>query len=195
MGNSLITSVINTLRSSEVQKMKPFSFGQCTIAPVEYTKLAWSMILYDNPQIVKNSRMKEADADYATGSNKLRFKFNKAVSVEQKALVIHEATHAVMDMLKIKMLVKYAEMFAYIAQCQFAMVAAPQNGRFYEEADKHDPENIGDQRFAAAWNIAKRLQSGGSVDSEDYENLADLISIDPKYKTLCNKMADYNGIY
>jgi hypothetical protein len=188
MGNSLITSVINTLRSGEVQKMKTFSFGQCIISPVSYTKLAWMNILYGTPQIKKKG--KDEGAEYKTNTNTLWFRFNAAVSVEQRALVVHEATHAIMDMLKIKMQMKYAEMFAYIAQCQYAMLAAPGCERLSVKGNDKS-----DLKFAAAWTIAKKLQSGSSVDSENYENLAKIISEDPKYESTCNHIADYQGIY
>ena len=182
--DSLRSSVVQTLRSGAASSMKPFRFGTCKIQYSEFSKLSTFIEYFGNPSIVKGK-----SAAYKPGKNELVFGFKKAVTIPNKALVIHEATHAVMDMMKIKMKIKYAEMFAYITQCQFAMTASPGSDRLWSDNPQQD--NV----FSLAWNLARKIQKTYTIDDEEYENLADSVLKVPKYADDCGVDAKYNGLF
>jgi hypothetical protein len=178
--------VKNVLFSGEVDKIKHFTVGGFTLAPCYYKGLAGYISMFDSPQVIYNSNY-DGTAEYFPKSNRLYIGFQSTLYSENKGMIIHEATHAVCDMLGIQILRGDSEVLAYVAQCQYMRA----NFGDYRLEDSSDP--IMDEIFKKAWAIATTIQNDNTPSESDYADLRQEISKHPYYSRSAEPAA-YDGI-
>lgn len=182
---NLVTTV---LMNGGTAKIKHFTVGGFTIYPIYYQVLASRISLFDSVEVVYSQSYVNR-ARYIPGENKMIIGFQSTIPDLGKALVVHEATHAVCDMLKLSMKRGDSEAMAYIAQCQYWKANISN--------DRLEGNVIGDEDdlvFEAAWNIACAIQAGQSVPSTDYDKLQAALAANNSYKKHINERPAYDGI-
>ena len=176
--------VTNILTNGETAKMKPFTVGGNTIYPVHFQTLATRMLLFDSVTVHYHS-MYQDRAKYFPGKNKMFIGFQSTVPNEGRSLIVHEATHAICDMLKLSMTRADSESLGYIAQCLH-----------YRANYGNDPLSVGGMEdvFTAAWKIACAVHDGKTVPSADYDNVLNNLNENNSYKNCMNEISAYDGI-
>ncbi|MEP6924872.1 MAG: hypothetical protein ABI954_10440 [Pyrinomonadaceae bacterium] len=191
--------VTNVLWNEATGKIKTFFIGGNMLSASYYRALAARMGMFENVEVVYSPNMTQASAEYVsssinlggtiTDSNKMYLKFLEADSVPRKALIIHESTHAVSDMLRMNMTKAESEMMAYIAQCQYA-VASRHPGRLQSESNDSKQQAVLD----IAWDIAEAMQKGATPTTADYTKLYNAVCQHPYYAKNPQSKAVYDGI-
>lgn len=180
------STITGVLRGSDTQKIRSFAFNGKGFAPGVFPILA-DMI--DGGSIkAEHDSSKSGMAEYDYGTNTLYLGFNEATSLTRKALILHEATHAVYDMVSTKMSVADSESIAYIVQCQYARA---NNSDPSQRLTGNTPEK--DKVFELAWEIAGKLLGGTKPSQTDYNSLVDAVSKHPYYMGKAAADAGFNG--
>ena len=176
--------VTNILTSGETAKMKPFSVGGNMIQPVHYQTLAIRMLFFDSVTVHYHSKYQDR-AKYFPSEDKMFIGFQSIIPMEGKSLIIHEATHAVCDMMSMSMTRADSESLGYIAQCLH-----------YRTNFGNYPLSIEgmEEVFAAAWKIACAVHDGQTPPSADYDDLRNKLNENGSYKNCMNEMSAYDGI-
>ena len=180
------TMVTNILVGAEAQKIRSFTFAG---------KHFGAGAFYNIKELIDGGFIKviyEAErngvAEYEWGTNTLYVGFPQAFDLGQKALVVHEAVHAVYDLVKYKMSVADSESIAYIVQCQYARANNPNPAdRLYSSSRKKD------KVFEVAWAIAGRVLQGYSPTSDECAQLRDAVSQHPFYAANAASTIQANG--
>jgi hypothetical protein len=195
------TVVTNVLWNEATGKIKTFFVGGNMLSASYYRALAARMGMFGNISVVYSPNMKQSSAEYVSSNtyvssnndvlegNKMYLRFKEANTVPRKALIIHESTHAVSDMLRMTMSKAESEMMAYIAQCQYAKAT---NHPGPLESESNDP--LQQAVLDIAWGIAETLQSGGSPSTADYSKLYSAVCQHPFYTKNPQSKAAYDGI-
>lgn len=186
--NDVEQTVANILGSSEIQKVKTFTFFGKTFTSGTFLNIknllesGYIKAAFDE----KKSGM--AEYDYAT--NTLYLGFKTTTELTKKALVVHEAVHAVYDMVKMKMSVADSESIAYIVQCQYARANNPDPS---QRLMSSDPAK--DKVFEVGWRIAGKLlgQDSTGLTDQDYKDMRDAVSKHPFYAGKSAGDAGFNG--
>lgn len=188
--NDVETMVTNILTGSEIQKINSFTFygkhfSAGTFANIKsLLESGFIKAVYDEKKIGM------AEYDYA--SNTLYLGFKATAELTKKALVVHEAVHAVYDMVKMKMSVADSEAIAYIVQCQYARAnstSSDPNDRLFSS----DPKK--DKVFEIGWRIAGKLlgKDSSPLTDDDYRQMRDAVSQHPYYAAKAAGDAGFNG--
>lgn len=180
------TLVTTILSSEKTAKMKPFSVGGTTIYPVFYKMLATQMLFFDSVIVEYHSTYQDRGAKYFTKTNKMIIGFQSIVPSEGKSLIVHEATHAVCDMLGKPMSRADSESLGYIAQC---LHYRTNFGNYPLSMD--GMEDV----FAAAWKIACAVYDGKTAPSSDYDDLRNKLNSNDTYKNCMNEISNYDGVW
>lgn len=187
---TLEKSIIQVLIDNYTAQIKPIIYGSCIIEAKDFKTIAYLVKLgkIDVYRInTDDPEGKLLPSAYVSKKNRFEFRFKKANTTEQTALVIHEAAHAIMDMKKHSLMIKESEAIAYILQCQYAMMANPYGGPLVGESG-------GTLKFEKAWSAAETLRSQGSLSVQAIKQVGEAIAKDPWYlKDSCVK-ANFNGI-
>lgn len=184
------TAVLTVLMLPSIFQMKSFKINSHEFKPADLAGLV--------PQItmskihVKFDSAMSGHAEYDTGSNTFHVGFTEATSTTRKALVVHEATHALCDVQnKSTMDIGESESMAYIAQCQLGRLLKtdpdPNVRLFDTPADK-------DKVFEVGWAIAGTLLGGGLAGAADITRMRDAVNIHPNYMNKVGQNAKYNGV-
>lgn len=180
------TTVMDVLAGSDTQKIKSFSFGGKGFTPMVFPILK-DMIKSGTISVVYDSS-KSGMAEYDYGNNTLYLGFTEASSLTRKALILHEATHAVYDMVKQKMSVADSESIAYIVQCQYARANNPDpSQRLTGNTDAKD------KVFELGWAIAGKLLAGEKPTLSEYNDMREAVSRHPYYMGKAAADAGFNG--
>src|SRR5262249_23719195 len=133
---------------------------------------------------------KKGMAEYDYSSNTLYLGFTSTSELTKKALVVHEAVHAVYDLVKMKMSVADSESIAYIVQCQYARANNPNSQDRLMSQDKKK-----DKVFEIGWMIAGKLlgQDKSALTDDDYKSMRDAVSQHPYYAAKAAGDAGFNG--
>jgi len=180
------TTIINVLMASDTQKIRSFSFGGKGFGPAVFPILK---TFIDSGTIkAEYDSSKSGMAEYDYGNNTLYLGFTEATSLTQKALIIHEATHAVYDMVSTKMSVADSESIAYIVQCQYARAnhSDPSQRLMGNTAAK-------DKVFELAWAIAGKLLAGEKPSLSECNDMRNAVSQHPYYMGKAAADAGFNG--
>lgn len=181
--------VVNVLSSADVYKVKHFKMGSIYLHPVLFTQLL-TLIQFGK---VKFKFVAAASGGvYESGTNTFEFGYTTASTLSQKALILHEATHALLDMMIAPgMKVEDSEAMAYIVQCQYARANNTVAGTRLEGTNKQDPL---DKIFSRAWKIAKKISTNRNPKEADYKKLKEAISKHPKYQSKYTDPVTWDGI-
>lgn len=184
LNQEVVTKVLN---SPAALSIKTFFVGGNMITGSFYQALAAQMSMFECLNVLHYPNLKGASAMYDSGSNALLLRFKQPGSPTETSLIIHEATHAICDMLQMNISVMESEMMAYIAQCQFYRGLRQPSRLWSQDAKK-------DAVFEFATNIAEALQAGTTPSSQDFESLRQAVTKHPYYKNSYGKSANYDGI-
>jgi hypothetical protein len=184
-----MVGVVSVLCGEGVSKMRVFTFESYTFVPVLFPFIAYQ-ITQGKVGVTYSSTL-GTKAIYNSTENKFYLGFLSADSESRRALVIHEATHAVCDFQAAKMDVAASESIAYIAQCLYARANTtstdPDARLFSDDAAK-------DKVFEVAWRIAGKIIGGGTVDGTDQSDMRAAVSGHPYYATEASDSAGFNGL-
>lgn len=183
-------AVLGVLMLPTVFVMKTFRVNGHEFKPAELSALA-PLIASDRIH-VKFDASVAGHAEYDTGTNTFHVAFTTATTLTRKALIVHEATHALCDFNnKSTMDIGESESMAYIAQCQIGRLLKtdpdPDVRLMDTPADK-------DKVFEVAWGIAGTLLGGGLPGAADITAMRNAVNIHPNYKNNVGNNAGYNGI-
>lgn len=182
--------VVNFLSGQDIYTIKSFQMDSVHMVPVFFSTL---------PPLILTGEIKvkfASVAAYNSGSDTLEFGFTTASSLSQKALILHEATHAVLDVIMAPgMKIADSEAMAYIVQCQYARANNTVAGARLGASDTSTADGKAEDKvFKIAWSIAGKILKNKSPKNGDYQKLKKAISKAPKYRTTYNDTANWDGL-
>jgi hypothetical protein len=179
-----LTQIVINVLNGGVDKIKPFTVGGQTIFPIYYKALAARMALSGSIEVKESSKVK-----YDPKEDVMSLNFNRVGvgDYREKALIVHEATHAVCDMIRMPINNDLGEVMAYVAQCQYFI------GNF-GNPNYTDPDSNMEAILTEATTIAQNIQSGGTPTAADYESLRAKIAVHKEYKKSAGFRAAFDGI-
>lgn len=180
-------TVTSVLRDSDTQKIKSFSFGGTGFDPQTFPILA-GYIDKGKIKVDDSGEGEMAEYDYNTNTIILGF-YMIGLSYTRPALILHECTHAVYDVVQSKMSVAVSEAIAYIVQCQFALI---KQGNANKRLSSSNAQK--DLVFKLAWNIAMKIQAGSKPDHTEQTNLQAAVAAHPYYMKNASADAGFNGV-
>jgi hypothetical protein len=186
--NDVETMVVNILNSAEAKKINSFTFYGKHFTVMTFNNIkslvegGFIKAVYDET--------KSGMAEYDYSNNTLYLGFKSATELSKKALVVHEAVHAVYDQVKMKMSVADSESIAYIVQCQYARANNPNAGERLTS-----PNKAKDKVFEIGWMIAGKLlgQDTSALTDDDYKSMREAVSQHPFYAAKAAGDAGFNG--
>lgn len=193
-------STITVLAGSGVAKMKYFTFEGHTFSPIYLAGLA-EEIKYDYLKVRKDATT-DGSSGYDAWTNTIYLNFSHASTIEQKGMIVHEATHAMFDFQGRKMDVATSESLSYIAQCMYVQLnksfdATNPDDRLGSWAEDKETgevyETVRDAVFKTGWRIAAKIIAGGSVDGTDVSDMRSAVSAHPYYASKYSNQTNYNG--
>lgn len=188
--NDVQTTVANILTGPEIQKINSFTFYGKHFTPISFGNIK-NMIEAGFIK-VEHDEKKVGMAEYDYGTNTMYLGFKATTELTKKALVVHEAVHAIYDLVKMKMSVADSEAIAYIVQCQYARAnsASSDPGDRLFSADKKK-----DKVFEVGWRIAGKLlgKDSSPLTDDDYREMREAVSQHPFYAAKAAGSAGFNG--
>jgi len=186
--NDVETMVTGILTGSEIQKVNSFTFYGKHFTATTFANIK-SMIEAGFIKAVYDEK-KVGMAEYDYASNTLYLGFKSTSELTKKALVVHEAVHAVYDMVKMKMSVADSESIAYIVQCQYARANSSSPDDRLMSSDKKK-----DKVFEIGWRIAGKLlgKDTSPLTDDDYKAMREAVSEHPFYAAKAAGDAGFNG--
>ncbi len=157
-----------SLTSTSVSKVR-FQFAGHSITPqlfgtVRQLVNGGAIAVRSNPGLSSGGR-------YVFGDNLFEFRFSNASGVKEKALIVHEAVHAIQDYQAKAMKTILAEAEAYLAQM------------IYARANLSSKPNFGSRGrvFEVAWDIAGNVLDGKQPTDAEQARLRSAVRADPTY--------------
>lgn len=190
--NSLEASVVRVLSSTGIRKIRPVQIGANRITAPMFEQLCTKIKRESKPSIKYYPNMSSSGV-YEPGPNTLWFKFpSTAGDLVRESVIVHEATHSILDMSSADIMVGDAEALAYVAQCQYFIINNSDSEK--RLMDEKGEGTLKDKVFELAMGIAGTLLSWGTPTQADYHELRQAISNDPEYYWEFFTPADYDGI-
>jgi hypothetical protein len=182
------TMVVNILGSSEAKKINSFTFYGKHFTVTTFANI--KDLVEQGLIKVEHDATQSGRAEYDYGTNTLYFGFTSTTELSKKALVVHEAVHAVYDLVKMKMSVADSESIAYIVQCQYARANNPN-----PDERLTSPNKAKDKVFEIGWRIAGKLlgQDSSQLTDDDYRSMREAVSQHPLYAAKAAGDAGFNG--
>lgn len=181
------TAVVNVLRSSDIFVIKPFIIGAHYFHPLMLNLMSINVAI-GIVQVRFDPTLNEG-AKYNT-NNKLSVGFTSAHGVARKALIVHEATHAVFDMLEATMIIAEIESIAHLVQFQYLRARSLKH-----RTRPKDTNDAKDKLYKVAWDLAGTLLSGKTPTQKEYLDLQDAVSKHPDYASIATIKVNFDGIY
>ena len=192
-------ATINVLTDSTVSKMKYFTFEGHTFSPLYLAGLAED-IKYNYLKVSTSS-----EPYYSAVKNTIYLNFPTPKNAGQRAMIVHEATHAMFDFQGRKMDVATSESLSFIAQCMYARLSGAFNLNDPEDRlSSWDWDANGDAYylpndavFKKGWEIAASILAGGvnifAVSGRDVTEMRSAVAAHPNYKSNHLDKTDFNG--
>jgi len=192
-------ATVGVLAGSGVAQMKYFTFEGHTFSPIYLAGLA-DDIKYDYLKVKKDST-RDGSSGYDAYTNTIYLNFTAPANAAQRAMIVHEATHAMFDFQGRKMDIATSESISYIAQCMHARLSGafdlsdPDSrlGSWYEDDYGDWHESIRDGVFKTGWRIAEKLLAGGSINGADVNDMRNAVSAHPYYASTYAQKTNFNG--
>jgi hypothetical protein len=179
---------LGVVADAPVSRMKPFSVSGVLFSPLKLREVAEK--IKSGTINVKHDATLVDKASYGYNTNTLRLGFTSAQSIDSKALIIHEATHAALDMQKVTMQEGALESVCYLVQSQYwALMNVSPLKRWYAEGD---PKL--DAIFERASRIADKLLADKKAEVQEYALLRWAIDAYPEYKATAKDEIQMDGI-
>lgn len=131
------------------------------------------------------------EAEYNSGTNTLHLGFRRAPTRTKKALIVHEAVHAVLDMRATSGLtIAESESLAYVVQSFYMHEHTPD-----PTAERLNDKNAKkDKVYEIAWGMAAKLAKGTQPSGTEWLALDHAVRRHPKYKKTAGNTAVFDGI-
>lgn len=133
------------------------------------------------------------EAEYDSHDDVFKFGFDNAATPTRKALIIHEAVHAAMDMQATAGLIKcQSEAIAYVAQCYYMYMhtADPKAERLVATTTGPSDDDV----YRLAWRIADKLHDGKRVEELDWHALENSFYYHSEYASDAGTRCQFNGL-
>jgi hypothetical protein len=141
--------------------------------------------------IVVDPKIGSNSAEYDSGTDTFYLGFASASSTTRKALILHEAVHAALD-LKVASGVTIAESesLAYVVQCYYVRehTADPTANRLTSS------NPLKDKVYQIAWDMAEILSKGKQPSPIEWLALDHAVRRHPTYKKTAGKKAGFDGV-
>lgn len=176
-------NVIQVLESYEATLIH-FSLFGVTVNGSGYKNVA-KKIADNRASVVKSSRMgNNIEGFYYDGSDIFKFRHNQPNSRKWKSSVIHEATHALVDLKRIIISRVDSEVLAYTAQC------------IYLRRSNYDFSHAGRNPtiLHPSLDLADSIIQGRGISPILVSNLQNAIKIHPQYIRYGSNLTTSNGI-
>jgi hypothetical protein len=112
--------------------------------------------------------------------NLMEFRFAFPTTEEERALIVHEAVHAAMDVRKEPMTTAESEALAFVAQ---SLTILTQHGAAAGPlATGETGSALDDKILEIAWNIAITLDGGGEAEKKDVKDIHKAIELHDVYR-------------
>ena len=180
--------VITVLSTPEVAKIK-FTLGPITISPFSFKQVT-DTIQNDKIKVVFSAKLPANVAKYRYTHNTLFLGFRTTGgSVDKEALIIHECTHAALDIAGKAVMVSHCEAAGYVAQCLY----------FYykNETELSKPgvkPTFPSPTLNEAWKVAEKARDNEVLSDTDIEPLLQEIAKNPLYKSRHAQQEPYDGV-
>ena len=136
-----------------------------------------------------NPKLPANKAIYRYTHNTLFLGFNTGLNADKEALIVHECTHAAMDIAGKTLQRNYSEAAAYIAQCLFF---------FYKNKAALSKPGIKPKFRSSllrkAWEVAMKALKSSVLTNKDIKPLLSEIAKHPLYKRRHLKNVAYDGV-
>lgn len=188
--NTLEGSVHRVLTGTHIGQMRPFNIGANQVDVGLYSRLLKKFETAQLP-LVKWYPDLLTSGQYEPAANTLWFKFSSAQTPEQKAIVLHEITHAALDLENgKKMVIGDAEALAYVAQCMYYHLITGKNSVLVGDVAGSPKDLV----FKYANELAIRLLDWETLKYDDWFQLRQAVSNDPDYYWEFFTTAEYDGM-
>lgn len=183
----LLHGIVNTLTKSAVLRVN-VRINRFNIRGRHYLNAANRMV--DGAiRIRYDAKVGKKLSEYDSARNALALPWYRVNTVTRQALVVHEATHIVLDMMKAKGLwIVESEAAAYMAQCLYARIQWGGKRRLT------DGNGDLDYLFQVATDAADVILGGGSPDVMMIEELLHAVKDYEPYRATWNKTAQFDGV-
>ena len=183
--------VLGLLARSEVSNLR-FSIPTLSIEPASYARVA-TEIRGDHITVQFDGSRGQNVAHYRHKPRNILFLGFRSLggSTDREALIIHECTHASMDIAGRAVLLSYSEAAAFTAQCLYyyhrnaAQIDGGANPTF--------PSAV----LREAWNVASIIRGGrSSLNDSDLRGLMTALANDGRYRAdiAAGTSVDYDGV-
>jgi hypothetical protein len=190
--DSLTASVLRVLKSPTLNKTRPTKIGSSVISAENFRNLA-DKIKRNGLPYIKWYPQLPYSGYYEPVSDTLWFQFSCSRGLLDDAVIIHEATHAALDMANgPAIMIGDSETLAYITQCQYYIVNNPNPEN--RLMDSNGEGTAKDLVFELAMGVASTLLQNETPSEDDIFQLRQAVSNDPEYYKNFFTMAAYNGI-
>lgn len=149
-------------------------------------------VLDGDIHVVVDPSKRSDEAEYNSGSDSFMLGFRRASSRTRKALIVHEAVHAVLDNRAASgMSIAQSESLAYVVQCYCVRAHMPD-----PDSDKRLYSNnpLKDRVYELAWDMAGRLIKGNQPTPLEWLAIDHAVRRHPTYKKAASDIADFDGI-
>jgi len=178
-------TVLGVLNDADTQKIKSFSFGGIGFDSKTFPMLAGFI---DRGKIKVDDSGSDGSAAYDYKTNTIILGFTWTLDYVKEALILHECTHALYDVVSTKMSTAVSESIAYIVQCQYLLVKRGDGKRLTS------PNKAKDLVFELAWNLAAKIQKGEKPESSEKTALQEAVSKHPFYMGKSAGDAGFDGV-
>ena len=193
MNDDMKTMVLQVINRSEIVKKVHCKIGLAYVSPRYYRRLK-DAIEEGKIRVVHDRRLSTPGA-YLDGSNTLKLKFNELPSdlfqkVASEALILHECTHAALDVRGLRRMVLHAEALAFVAQMLYSYYRL--QGKFDSGAAIAPSSGIP----GAAWEVSKTLREkgGNTITESEAKPLFDAIKASGLYGKSWQDDYNYDGV-
>ncbi|MCU0873258.1 MAG: hypothetical protein MUE50_13035 [Pirellulaceae bacterium] len=140
--------------------------------------------------VVYDSSVGAGEAEYDSGTDAFHLGFRSAHTPTRKALVVHEAVHAALDLKVAGVTIAESESLAYVVQSFYV-----REHTVDPEAERLTSENtLKDRVYELAWDMAGTLSKGRQPTSVEWLALDHAVRRHPTYKRTAGNNAGFDGV-
>lgn len=140
--------------------------------------------------VIYDSSVGPGEAEYDSGTDAFHLGFREAPTTTRKALIVHEAVHAALDLKAAGVTIAESESLAYVVQS------------FYVREHTVDPDAerltsanpLKDRVYELAWDMAGSLSKGRQPTSVEWLALDHAVRRHPTYKRTAGNSAGFDGV-
>jgi hypothetical protein len=186
--DNLKATIIAVLGGAEMKAVRPFTIKGQLIAYNHYSLVATHIQKGDIK--IKHFPDEPETAYYEPGTDTFYVDGNGVIDCHRKALIVHEATHAINDIAFINMDIATSEALSYVAQAQYMRANSGKGSTRQLHGDTDEQDKV----FELAWSIATTLAINKTPSEAEYDALRAAINLAPKYLGTGADPTNFNGV-